>query len=834
MISSTIRAFTCLIILSAVLLLFGCRDTEPEQQTALTVEMPLHLEDHVDTAQIEDSEVPENTTKPVEWRFDEPQPDWKAIVAHKDVELAQVIQAEDALRIVLTQANSPIRPDGKNGSRLGSIYIDLPDWQREDWACVVIRARASRGINSLCLGFNIRERPADSNDPYAFAAWGDHVRPVCDNSVQTYVLQLDEIHGPWKDGPSRQFGFWIDGSFNHPEEGKPDNPATLDILSVSIIPKEANYANVPAGVRMEDRNGVCRRTLYTHAPGRIKYLVQVPENGRLDVGLGALRNKAPVTFEVTVTPEGGEAQSLLEETHNDPGSWAQRSVDLSHLAGQTVTLALGADAERAGTVALWAAPTLTGTRNTGKPNVILYIIDGAGAEYMSVYGYNRRTTPNLERLAAEGAVFEHAYSNSRWTKPSTPSFMTSLYHSVLGGFTSFSDPLPERAVPMAEHFHQAGYQTALFTSNSLAGRASSLDRGVDVLRDTDMYDNPTPSSIVLHMEFFRWREVFPGQPYWVHFQTTDAWVGSKLSPLFAGLYLTPARRAEHLQWKPKVGGWPTLEQFEQTGVDRLEYYDRNQRLYSEAMAQQDHEIGKLVERLKTMGEWENTLLVVASDHGQHESGLVRLDTYPPLGQHTHLRPEHTHIPMIFVWPGHIAGGQRFMQPVSMIDMLPTLLDLAELPLPDVMQGQSLAPLLLGEEGWESRPVILDEFYRHPETGELRGWIEAIDGRWGASLAVNPHVEIAWRKQPAGAGGRGEYADVEGERPAQLLLYDLWNDPFCMTPLNDERPDLVEKYTKFLKAQWKAHQALAQQFTRSEDSSLTPEQLRTLRSLGYIR
>ena len=252
------------------------------------------------------------------------------------------------------------------------------------------------------------------------------------------------------------------------------------------------------------------------------------------------------------------------------------------------------------------------------------------------------------------------------------------------------------------------------------------------------------------------------------------------------------------------------------------------------MAQQDHEIGKLVERLKTMGEWENTLLVVASDHGQHESGLVRLDTYPPLGQHTHLRSEHTRIPMIFVWPGHIAGGQRFTQPVSMIDMLPTLLDLAELPLPDVMQGQSLAPLLLGEEGWESRPVILDEFYRHPETGELRGWIEAIDGRWGASLAVNPHVEIAWRKQPAGAGGRGEYADVEGERPAQLLLYDLWNDPFCMTPLNDERPDLVEKYTKFLEAQWEAHQALAQQFTRSEDSPLTPEQLQTLRSLGYIQ
>ncbi len=246
MMSSTIRALTCFIILTTVLGLLGCRDTEPEQQTTLTAEMPLHLEDHLDTAQIEGSDV-SDATKPVEWRFDEPQPDWKAIVARKDVELAQVIQAEDALRIVLTQANSPMRPDGKNGSRLGSIYIDLPDWQREDWGQVMIRARASRGINSLWLGFNTRQSLADSNDPYTFAAWGDNVRPVCDNSVQTYTLQLDKIRGRSKEGPWRQLGFWVDGPFNHPEEGKPDSPATLDILSVSIIPKEANYANLPAG-----------------------------------------------------------------------------------------------------------------------------------------------------------------------------------------------------------------------------------------------------------------------------------------------------------------------------------------------------------------------------------------------------------------------------------------------------------------------------------------------------------------------------------------------------------------------------------------------------------
>jgi arylsulfatase A-like enzyme len=151
-------------------------------------------------------------------------------------------------------------------------------------------------------------------------------------------------------------------------------------------------------------------------------------------------------------------------------------------------------------------------------------------------------------------------------------------------------------------------------------------------------------------------------------------------------------------------------------------------------------------------------------------------------------------------------------------MLPTILDLADLPMPEVMQGQSLAPLLLGETGWEPRPVILDEFEVDRDTGEFRGRIEVIDGRWGASLEINPDP----KKKP------------EQQRPVPLLLYDLWNDPYCLNSLHEKRLDLVEKYTKFLEAQWKAHQALAKHFTRSEDSPLTPEQLRTLRSLGYIR
>ncbi len=182
------------------------------------------------------------------------------------------------------------------------------------------------------------------------------------------------------------------------------------------------------------------------------------------------------------------------------------------------------------------------------------------------------------------------------------------------------------------------------------------------------------------------------------------------------------------------------------------------------------------------------------------------------------RSSETRIPLLVFWPGHIAGGQRFSQPVSMIDVLPTILDLVDLPMPEVMQGQSLAPLLLGREGWEPRPVILDEFYTDEVTGELSGVIEVVDGRWGASLEINPHPD----REP------------ETQRSVPLLLYDLWEDPRCLNSLHEERPDLVEEYTRFLEERLEAHQALAQRFSSSGERALTSEQLRTLRSLGYIQ
>ena len=450
-------------------------------------------------------------------------------------------------------------------------------------------------------------------------------------------------------------------------------------------------------------------------------------------------------------------------------------------------------------VVLWAAIVMAavliagfGCRSAGapsrKPNVILYIIDGAAAEYMSVYGYPRRTTRFLEQLAAEGTVFENAYSNSSFTKTSVPSFMTSLQSSVLGGFRSESDPLPTQAVTMAERMRAAGYWTAVLTANPFCGRISGLDRGVDVMRDTGTAARP--SSADLHREFWRIREARPAGPYWVHFQPTDV----------------------HRPWE-------AMSPSRGAGVAPERLYRTARRLYEESLVFQDREIGKLVDRLKRRGEWDRTLFIVAADHSHVSAGLPFFDPGAPAWESPVLASQKSRIPMIFVWPGRIPAGRRLPEAVSMIDLLPTVLELAGLPRSGTMQGRSFAPLLLGRKGWKPRPVVLDEFYS--DGTDLFGSLEIVDGRYGASLWIDPRPEDKRAKR-------------DRLRPAPLLVFDVLEDPHGLRSLHAERPELVAKYSKILSRLWEENRTLAGRFTRPGRIPMTPEEIERLRSLGYIR
>jgi arylsulfatase A-like enzyme len=292
---------------------------------------------------------------------------------------------------------------------------------------------------------------------------------------------------------------------------------------------------------------------------------------------------------------------------------------------------------------------------------------------------------------------------------------------------------------------------------------------------------------------------------------------------FGGLFVSPDEVRTLREWSRLVlagGGRITSTAFASGAVNRVAFVTLYQGMYDQQMAHQDYQLGRLIDRLKATGEWQNTILIVAADHSIGgsftDTAIGRLEPLPPRGIGTMLRPSITRVPLIVAWSGHLAGGRRFRDAVSLIDILPTVLDLTGLPMPDVIQGQSLAPLLRGRPGWAPRAVILDAIHRDTATGQPRGELAVVDARWGASIWIGPPQ------------------DEPDDRPWPVLLFDLWNDPLCIAPVNEQQPDLVKKYTKFLEDTWKDHQALAKQFKPGPKVALTPEQLERLRALGYIR
>ncbi len=801
----------------------------------------LHLADHLTEATIESGASPAAARRERVWDLAVSRPEWRTVSA-ADVPRLAVVALEpvaDGVRMALSRP-----PRSTSPMLLGGIAVDLDNLRFDDWDTVLVRARSHDRLGGITVSYNLDEPGAVPGEALFFHG-GPSVPPVfSDGSVQIYAIPLQPRRGPPRPETLRSLGVFAAA----PAE------VHLDLLSIALVPRGAAFVD-RYGSRPVTRGGITRQTLFAHTPASLTVRVAAPDGARLGFGLSVVPGET-VTYRVTAQAGGGERKALLAETVRDAGVWGQRSVDLSAWGGSTVELTLEAASERPGAVALWGAPIVSGTdrrQREQRPNVIFYVIDGGGADLMSVYGYNRRTTPFLEQLAAEGVVFERAYSNSTWTQPSTASFMTSLHHSVLGGLRRgvHSTPVPVKATTMAEHLRRVGYQTAVFTSNPNSGRVIGLERGVDWMEDEETRDLST-SSDELHERFWRFRERSPAEPYWVHFQTTDVHEPNEPVQPFAGLFVPPEGRHQlhawnRLLWQAGVSarGTTSIAGFydlalDRAGIDREAYFGLRRGLYDETMAYQDDQLRRLVERLKLQGEWENTLLIIAADHGHPAGTFARFgrglfDPQPEPWQGALFDAYSTRVPLIFVWPGRIAGDRRIAGPVSMIDVLPTLLDLLRLPQPEVLQGQSLAPLLLGRE-MQLRPVLFDEF-RVDEHGELVGNLEIVDGRWGASLEIGPHPQGAAAtkgRHEVPAGGRWGASHPFFPDAPRLLLYDVWADPFALHAVNDQHPDLVEKYRRVLVNQWKAHLALAQRFQEAGEVALTPEQLQQLRALGYIR
>jgi arylsulfatase A-like enzyme len=654
---------------------------------------------------------------------------------------------------------------------------------------------------------------------------------VADNEMKTYIIRGHDIE---------------EETIRHVLIRPTDvNEATFEIESIRLIFHKEYLASIPAGAIWQGLSNIYRQTLVAKTPEVIQFPLILPDRPWLDFAIGTIED-GPVTFHVKIRPADGptEGIALLKRTITTPNRWEPVQVDLSDYAGEEVSLSLSLAAKKEGTMGFWGSAVI---RNSGvipppavsdsdafsketPQGVILIWADALRWDHLNVYGYSRETAPVLSRMAAEGAVFHDCVSQAPWTLPSTSSLLTSLYVTT-HGVNFRNGRLPVTATTMPEVFHDAGYATLSFSSIGFTGRIFNMHQGFDESHEAESLDWAKPNSNKTAREYVNrllgWLEAHREVPFFVFLHVYDPHAPYEPYPPYDTLWADPARKNEHETYVERVGRRPTLKQLEEAGIEPDDFISLKKDWYDGSIRAMDTEIGRLFERLEELGLDEKTLVIFMSDHGDEF-----LD-HGKMGHATTVYSEVTHVPLIVKWPGVVPEGAEVFETIRTIDLMPTILELCRLPLPEGMQGQSLVPLLAAAKRASDESIVMSD---------RNAAFRTVQWRNEPAVSENLVPEREKRRNPE---RRDSYAIISDgwklihniqpiEGHPEYELYDHRKDPLDQVNLADKHPEIVERLTKELKA-WKEKAAAARLTPDSElEKKLNSEDLKRLRSLGYIR
>jgi arylsulfatase A-like enzyme len=591
------------------------------------------------------------------------------------------------------------------------------------------------------------------------------------------------------------------------------------IQSIRIVPRKANFADA-VGRQFIGKREEYRNALYVHSPSTIAFELPVPKRGRLHFSMGITEKKSPITFRVAA-----DAKELYSKMVTDTDAWEDADVDLSAYGGRNVKLTFATGTENAGAVALWANPLLTTKAPKNRPNVLIYLIDTERADHTSLYGYARGTTPFLKKLGDRALVFEDCQVQAPRTKQSTASLMTSLY-SYTHGIIHNYDTIPKGSTTLAQQLRAAGYVTASVVANPFAGRITGLDRGFDYLEEwavvqryrTDAHDRATDSEAV-NKVVFPWLEQHRDEPFFLYAHATDPHAPYRPPDGFEEKFANPKetpefdRNYKNLGGKNPYAGGTVVSRAgcKQAGVNPDHFIHQAIDRYDGEILHNDWSLEQLVDKLKQLGILDNTLIVVISDHGEEfwEHGWT---------SHGHsLYQELTHGVFLMWNPKLIPAPRRVSEPVQLIDVAPTVLDLVDLKVPDLMQGQSLAPFAKGQPFKRRGPVMTSRF-ADPEAKKI-GVVP--ENRIDAVAFVDASWKLVYREKAKQVGiNKVELYDRRSDREEKQNV----------APQNAQEVDrLLAQIGKWMDAQKQIRKFLGQ----GAKVTLDPKTLEQLRSLGYI-
>lgn len=426
-------------------------------------------------------------------------------------------------------------------------------------------------------------------------------------------------------------------------------------------------------------------------------------------------------------------------------------------------------------------------------NVLLLTVDTVRADRLNAYGYQvRQTSPRIDALLAGGATFERAIAPRALTWPSLASVFTGLYpsgHGVLeNGFS-----LAEGVGTLAQQFADAGYVTAAFLGNMCGAEWAELDAysctagqdGKVVERAAGWLNQRAREGA--EEPFFLWVHLFAAHgPYYNGGDRAD-----ELDPGYEGTLGPKKWRLDRVM----------TEEVELSPRD-VQYLDA---LYDAAVIGTDGSVGRVLDALESAVQDESTLTVFLSDHGE--------DLYDHNGYLYHacsVYQSGLHVPFGISAPGILPGGIRVAQPVELVDVAPTLLELAGLPPLAESHGVSLLPYLerLGRGGGAGRPAFSEYGDTRIHTVQADGW----------KLVFNPDGVTPYCM--AGA--------PEGHYPiAEVELYDLEADPLELDNLARREEGRVVRMAQLIEQRFSG---LAK---RQGEQDMSPELRDQLRALGYI-
>jgi arylsulfatase A-like enzyme len=482
----------------------------------------------------------------------------------------------------------------------------------------------------------------------------------------------------------------------------------------------------------------------------------------------------------------------------------------------------------------WLAALLLFVCACGEParpraNVLLITVDTLRADRLGCYGYQRDTSPNLDAFAKECALFERSYSMAPFTAPSHASLFTGL-HTPSHGVYFWGHKVDPGAPTFAERFAKAGWRTGAFY-NHPSIESCDLQRGFQ--HNEARYYEPAEDSIDALLGWIDGGGSGTGQPFatWLHLWDVHRPYGWRdWNELPAEFRSKVQRREMSFAYEEQRYGAPTElavgrgEQFYNVPESRQRQpiaFAGTKRVlderdwqfvadrYDGGVRYADQALGRLFAELKRRGLWDNTVIVITSDHGE---ALLERDpcwfTHDPF-----LYEEALRVPLLVRLPG--GAGVRIPDLARGIDVLPTLLEHADLPGAE-LQGRSLLPLIRGQSLpptllWaQTQTHAAKESARRTKPGE--GWLEprecVSDGRWKIVI---------------------DYERLAVEKTTGVALYDLQADPgerknIAHTPEGlPHMQRLMREHEAFLKLPRAGAGA----------SVLTPAQFDLLKSAGYL-